>query len=333
MAKEKKTKDKVFELLESRNMNFISGQEIADTLYITRAGIWKAVKALREEGFNIEAVNNRGYRLVLDKDSLSTAGVENFLSEYKENGLQIEVFKEVTSTNDKAREFELSGCGDCVVISDYQSAGRGRRGRSFFSPKGMGLYISFLLHPDMDISRVTPVTCMAAVATARAIEKVTGKNPSIKWVNDLYLEDKKICGILTEGFTSIEDGSLSYIVVGIGINLYMPPSGFPEDIKKTAGVVFGEGQTEANIRNRLSASLIHEFMTLYRNNETKDYYEEYKSRLNLIGSYVKILSPDKQATGDYAYVTGIDKDFHLCVEYEDKSVGVLSTGEVSVVKY
>lgn len=326
-----KTKDKVLQLLEERNGTFISGQEIADTLFITRAGIWKAVKALRDAGINIEAVSNRGYRLVKETDILSKKSIDIKLTEA---GLNLEtfVYDEVESTNETARKYAQENDNDAVFISDYQTNGHGRRGRVFHSPKGTGIYMSLLIHPKVDVAKATSLTCMAAVAVCRAIEEFTDFNPKIKWVNDIFLEDKKICGILTEGHTSIEDGSLEYVIVGIGINLYLPRDGFPEEIRKIAGVLFEEGQTREDVKNSLSALIIENFHKLYSAGEEADYIEDYRSRSNLIGNYVKIVSPGASANS-YGKVLGIDDECHLVVEFDNGETKALSTGEVSVVKY
>lgn len=325
-----KTKDRVLALLEANNMNFVSGQEIADKLFITRAGIWKAVKSLREEGYCIEAVSNRGYRLVLEKDILLKEKIDELITD---TGLETIVLEETESTNDDARRLAMEGKSNLVVISDYQTRGKGRRGRSFLSPKGCGLYMSFLLHPTMDISKATRITCMIAVAAARAIEEVTGKYSFIKWVNDLYYNEKKIAGILTEGFTSIEDGTLSHVIIGIGINMYMPPEGFPEDLKDKAGVLMPEGQTSTDLRNRLCASIIKNFMSMYGLGEKADFLDEYRERSNLIGGYVKVIPSGLEPLKGYAKVLSIDDEFRLVVRHDNGEEEALSTGEVSVVKY
>lgn len=325
------TKENVLKLLSEHNSNFVSGQEIADTLYITRAGIWKAVNALRKDGYNIEAVTNKGYRLRLEKDILSLEGVQRNLDK---DGIEIKVnvYDEVASTNDLAKEYAVSHSDDIVMIANYQTKGRGRRGRSFFSPKGCGLYISFLLHPKTDIEKATQATCMAAVAVCKAIEKITGKDVKIKWVNDIFLDGKKICGILTEGATSLEDGSLSYMVIGIGINLYIPKDGFPDEIKNIAGVLFTEGELEEDMKNRLSAGIIRELTNLLGSGDINDYLEDYRSRSMLIGNYVKILNGGT-VSGGYGKVEGIDDECHLIVRRDNGEVEALSSGEVSVVRY
>lgn len=326
------TKEKVVKLLESRANEFISGQDIAEQLFITRAGIWKTIKSLQAEGYNIEAVTNKGYRLIKDEDSLTKGGVDRFLDEY---GTEIKtlVFDEVDSTNTLVKELADNGeNGDLVAIAGFQTAGRGRRGRSFFSPKGTGVYFSFLLHPFTDIAKATGLTCMAAVAVCEGVKKALNKETGIKWVNDIFYDEKKVCGILSEAFTSIEDGSLSYVVVGIGINVYEPAGGFPKEIKKIAGALLREGEKGKDVRNKLAAAVISEFMKLYNNPELP-YISMYRDRSFLIGNYVMINSNNPDDKKEYALVTGIDDDCHLLVKYDDGRTAALSNGEVSVVKY
>lgn len=326
------TKDKVKELLESKANEFVSGQDIAEQLFITRAGIWKAIKGLQAEGCNIEAVTNKGYRLIKDEDSLTKNGVDRFLAEY---GASIEtlVYDEVESTNNLVKEMADAGeTKDFVAIAGYQTAGRGRRGRSFFSPKGTGVYFSFLLHPFTDIAKATGLTCMAAVAVCEGVKKALNKDTGIKWVNDIFFEEKKVCGILSEAFTSIEDGSLSYVVVGIGINVYEPAEGFPKEIKKIAGALLKNGEKAKDVRNRLAAAVISEFMKLYNDSEI-NYIDAYRERSFLIGNYVMINSNNPDDKKEYALVTGIDDECHLLVKYDDGRTAALSNGEVSVVKY
>jgi len=327
-----KTKEKVLALLKENGNSFISGQDIAEKLFLTRAGVWKAIKALRESGYNIDAVNNKGYCLVTDSEVLSEANISAEI--IPDLSIKVITLEEVESTNNEARRFALDGVTeDLLIASDYQTKGRGRRGREFYSPKGTGLYMSFLVHPRTEISKATKITCMAAVAVCRAIKEVTGIDVSIKWVNDIFLEGKKIAGILTEGFTSMEDGSLSYVIVGIGINIYPPKGGFPPELKKIAGTIFASSAQTNDIKNSLCSSVINHFLTILQA-DNDDYVAEYRDRSCLMGHYVKIMQPDGRISDKgYAKVIGIDDDCHLLVQYENGTTDALSTGEVSVVKY
>ena len=220
-------------LLESEGES-LSGSALATRLGVSRTAIWKAAGLLREEGYVIEAGPNRGYRLISDNDRLSEPAIRRLLTGTG-FGTEIHLYSELTSTNDKAKELANAGAVDgTVVIADSQSAGKGRRGRSFFSPPGSGLYLSVILRPRLTGEQASRITSAAAVAAARAVERAAslpGGTVGIKWVNDLYIRGRKICGILTEAALDLESGLLDYAVLGIGINT--APISFPEELRRT----------------------------------------------------------------------------------------------------
>lgn len=332
-------KDQVLLLLEDQREVFLSGQEIAQKLSVTRASVWKAVKALQKEGYAIEAVNNKGYILKMAPDVLSAAYIEEGL---KKAGilLEVQVEKMVDSTNNVLKQYAAEGkAQDMVLLAEKQSAGRGRRGRSFYSPEGTGLYMSLLLHPKAGPEEGAMLTTLTAAAAAKAVEKIAKEPVQIKWVNDVWMRGRKISGILTEGSSSMEEGKLEYVVVGIGINLYEPPGGFPEDIKDVAGSVFTNDMQRENLRNRLAVEFLVSFMGYYKTFPARDYLEEYRKRSFVIGKRVRILTPGhgdiKAAKGfggdrEYAQVLGIDDACHLKVRYDDGTIELLSSGEISV---
>ncbi len=333
------TKDKVLEYLKESGAAFISGQQMAKDLDISRAAVWKAIKNLQSGGFNIEAVTNKGYRLVEHIDMPDGKKIKDYIDKLCEkdkkelNIPEILVFKETGSTNDLAKKFyEEDNDKELIIIAGSQTKGKGRRGRKFYSPDKTGLYISFLIHPELDYTKAILLTCMMAVAACRAIEQVTNVNAGIKWVNDIFCNEKKVAGILAEGSSSIEDGRFSYVVIGTGINLFMPYEGFPEEIKNTAGSVLSTS-FDNDTRNELYATLIYRFFELYRNPKDLSFVEEYKNRSVLIGNYVKINSYSAAKEKAYAKVIGIDDECRLIVEYDNKKTEALSSGEVSVVKY
>ena len=330
-------KDEVLLLLENHRGDFFSGQEIADLLSVTRASVWKAVKSLQKDGYGIEAVNNKGYTLKKAPDMLSAAFIAQKLNE---NGvlLKIHVEKKVDSTNNVLKQYVAAGeKQDMVLLAEEQSAGRGRRGRSFYSPEGTGIYLSLLLHPDATPEEGTMLTTLTAAAAAKAIEKIAGEPVQIKWVNDIWMRGKKIAGILTEGSASLEEGKLEYVIVGIGINLYEPCGGFPNELKDVAGSVFTSAFPKENLRNRLAVEFLVDFMKYYQAFPARDYLEEYRKRCFVIGKKVRILMPEgapgRAESGpgrEYAKALGIDDDCYLEVQYEDGVTEKLSSGEISV---
>lgn len=334
------TKEQVLALLKQNASGYLSGQQIANQLYLTRAAVWKAIKALQSEGYEIAAVTNRGYCL---KENTSLPDAEEIRRLLKRKWAarrevpEIIVYETVGSTNDCAREFaeqEISRC-EKIVIAGTQTSGRGRRGRSFYSPGQTGMYMSFLLYPDMEFARATRLTCMMAEAICRAVEEETGIETQIKWVNDIFYKERKVAGILTEGRTSMEDGSLMYVIIGAGVNLYQPAEGFPEELKGIAGSLLSE-RPDAGFMNRLYAAVIDHFFRLYDDPDANAFVEGYRRRSMLIGHYVKIMGyagSEKLPGSDYALVTGIDSDCRLQIRYDDGRTDALSSGEVSVVKY
>ena len=320
------TKEKLLALLEDSKGTFFSGEEIARTLQVSRAAVWKAVNALREDGYTIDAVTNKGYRLSPDSDILSPQGIRRFLKpEYR--GLNLTVLSTVPSTNALVREKANQGCPEgCVIVACEQTAGRGRYGRQFFSPVDSGVYLSLLLRPTAySPQQATCLTAAAAAAMCQAIEAVTGQQPGIKWVNDIFLRGKKVCGILAEAAVGLETGTLNYMVLGAGLNLYPPAEGFPEEIQSIAGSVLERSCPEA--KNRLVGEFLNRFWDFYSHPECRAYLEDYRARSLAIGQNVTVLSAGR-AVSAYAY--GIDDDFRLLVRYENGDTEALSYGEIRI---
>ena len=196
-------KSKILLLLEEKKGSAVSGQEIAEALSVSRSAVWKAINALKEEGHQIEAVPNKGYTLKKMSDVLSFEGIYPHLNdEFKD--IDLKVMGEVTSTNLLARESTLENGRPLVIIANSQTKGRGRKGRDFFSPPDTGIYMSFLLEPAKRFEETIRTTIAAAVAVKNALSKFTTKNVQIKWVNDIFADNKKVCGILTEAVTDLE---------------------------------------------------------------------------------------------------------------------------------
>lgn len=320
------TKEKLLALLEDSKGTFFSGEEIARTLQVSRAAVWKAVNALREDGYTIDAATNKGYRLSPDSDILSPQGIRRFLKpEYRD--LDLTVLPTAHSTNALVREKANQGRPEgCVIVACEQTDGRGRYGRQFFSPVDSGVYLSLLLRPTAySPQQATCLTAAAAAAMCQAIEAVTGQQPGIKWVNDIFLHGKKVCGILTEAAVGLETGTLNYMVLGAGVNLYPPVKGFPEEIQPIAGSVLERSCPEA--KNRLVGEFLNRFWDFYTHPECRTYLEDYRSRSLAIGQNVTVLSAGR-AVSAYAY--GIDDDFRLLVRYENGDTEALSYGEIRI---
>lgn len=263
------TKSRLLKLLEQEKGRYLSGEIFAEQLQVSRTAVWKAIQSLRQEGYEIQAVTNKGYALDKACDVLSAEAIQSGL-EHPE--VKVQVFREIASTSLAMKQMALESKlpHGSVVVANGQTKGKGRKGRDFYSPKNTGLYLSVLLYPDKTVRESLELTAQAAVAVCRAVEKCCKISLKIKWVNDLYLEEKKVCGILTEAVTDLETGEIEFVVVGIGLNLKSPEGGFPEKIQKKAGVVLAAG--EAVDRNLLAASIVNE---LLKETEKRGIPQEY----------------------------------------------------------
>ena len=321
-----RTKEILLSLLKAGNGAYISGEELAQRLSLSRASVWKAVSALRKDGYEIDAATNKGYRLSPQNDVLSTQGVRNYLSPALQ-GMAIEVLPVASSTNTILRQRALGAArSENVLIAASQTEGRGRRGRSFFSPADSGVYMSLLLQPEhYTAGQAEKLTAMAALAACEAIEAVSQKSAAIKWVNDIYIAGKKVCGILTEASFDLESGLVDSIVLGIGFNAYLPREGFPPGIAHTAGAIFEAAQPDG--KNRLAAAFLNHFWDAYSQGTPSDFAARYRRRNLAIGREVQVLSPMGAKT---AFALDVDDDCHLLVRYQDGSTAQLASGEISL---
>ncbi|HJD36524.1 MAG TPA: biotin--[acetyl-CoA-carboxylase] ligase [Candidatus Blautia ornithocaccae] len=320
------TKEKLLALFEADKGKFFSGEELAARLAVSRTAVWKAVNSLRKEGYEIQAVRNKGYSLSVSTDILSIQGVEKYLNP-EHSYIELEILPDIGSTNDYLREKAAQGKGEgYAVVAGAQTRGKGRTGRSFYSPADTGIYLSLLLRPkDCGPAQAVKFTTMAAVAACEAIEKVSHRSPQIKWVNDIYIDGKKVSGILTEASVSLENGSLEYVLLGIGINVYPPEKGFPQELRETAGSVFQERKSDG--KNQLTAGFLNRLMEIYTKEETGEYAEEYRKRSMVLGKRIQILTPEGEKG---ARALEIDKDCRLLVEYEDGNRELLRAGEIRI---
>lgn len=229
--------------------------------------------------------------------------------------------EETDSTNNYAKRISGEIKDDCLIIAKKQTAGRGRTGRKFFSPEG-GIYMSLLLHPCFPDGKTERITLMAAVAVSRALEAVFAVKPKIKWVNDIFLGGKKVCGILSEGVYNPEKGGFDYAVLGVGVNLSLPEGGFPEEIKKIAGAVCETADLKQ--RQMFIDRFVSEFFDIYENGA--DYMSEYKSRSFVLGKQIEYI---KDGVKNKAVAVDITADGELVVK-ENGKVYSLRSGEVKI---
>lgn len=325
-------KQQVLELLEQKKGDYISGSELAGIAGVSRNAVWKAIKSLQEEGYMIRAITNKGYCLQQENDILSVQSISKYLlPELK--CLRLEVHKTIDSTNLRAKEYAAKGEPEgLIVIAEAQTAGRGRMGRSFYSPPVSGVYISFLFRPKFTAQESLFLTTAAAVAAAETIEETSGQRAEIKWVNDVFCRGKKVCGILTEASVNVETNMLEYAVTGIGFNVREPEGGFPEEIREVAGPIFlheedyGLAENESEARSRIAAGMINHFWKYYEHLTERTFMTEYRNRSFLLGREIYTLSDPPI----YGRAVDVDEDGHLILETKDGKQHVLSSGEVSV---
>lgn len=323
-------KENIISILESNKGLFISGEKIANDLKVSRTAIWKAIKSLKNDGYNIHSVSNKGYALSKETDILSSKVIKNNMLKYADK-FNFIIHKTVASTNIIARELAINGAeSGTVVIAEEQTSGYGRNGKSFFSPYGTGIYMSIILNlkKEKKIFNSSFITTAAAMAVSKSIEEISNENTQIKWVNDVFINGKKVCGILTEGAFSFEDGKLDYAVIGIGVNVNFPKDGFPKELNNIAASINSKNNansnTKSDIRNILVAKILENLYDYYFNDV--NFYEEYKKRSFLIGKKVSININNKE---HIVKVLDIDKTFALVAEFQDGKIERIVSGSIN----
>ena len=320
------TKERVLDHLMRSRGESISGEELAGELGVSRNAIWKAVRQLREEGHDISATTNRGYTLASSGDSLTAAGIAAQLTG-PAACVRLDVRPEVTSTNTVLQAIAEAGEPEGYVLAaEQQTAGRGRLGRSFYSPPKTGVYVSLLLRPRFSAEESLFLTTAAAVAVAEAVEKASGKKAGIKWVNDVFIGEHKICGILTEASLDFETRMPKYAILGFGVNITQPKGGFPEEIRQVAASVF-DADPPTGARDALVADILNRFFALYTHLERREFMPEYRRRSILIGKEIEFLENGRQNSGT---ALEIDGQARLVIRDAGGNVRALSSGEVTI---
>lgn len=311
-------RDKIIYILEKNRGGFVSGQSIAESAGVSRSAVAKCVSQLKAEGFPIVSVNNAGHMLEKNCDILSESGIRASMDGF---GGLIKVLKIVDSTNSEAKRMIADGLSETAIIAaETQSAGRGRRGRSFFSPSKSGIYFSAVLHPDITLEDAASITAAAAVAVADSIKSATKKDPKIKWVNDIFIDGKKVCGILTEAISDFESGTVQAIVVGIGVNL--TTGEFPEEISAVAGSV------DENLnRCALIADIFSRLSALCSELPDKRFMNDYRNYSLVLGKPVTFT---RNGVTYSAVANSITDGGELEVTTDSGETMLLNSGEISI---
>lgn len=316
------TNEDILQILKQHQGTLITGSDIAKVLGITRSYVNKVIKELQIRGYEIQSENRTGYIYIGDTKVLDAGEIKKNLK----NKMDIVILDEVDSTNTYLKELAKNSTIDrMAVIADKQTGGRGRLGRSFVSNRGSGIYMSILLRPEISIHDAKKITCMASVATTRAIDKFTHAKTSIKWVNDIYLNQKKICGILTEGATSLEQNNMEYVIIGIGVDCYHQT--FDEELSKRVTTIEDElGITIS--RNALISEIINNITEYMDDFDAFSplFMKEYVEKSFLIGMNVELQKGNEMII---AKVIDINLDGELIVEDANRNRITYSSGEIT----
>ena len=318
-------KGEILKLLKE-TAGYISGQELCEKFGVSRTAVWKVINQLKEEGYEIEAVRNKGYILKGAADVLSKEELESTIHT-KWAVTQVAFFEETDSTNNEIRRLAEQGAPHgTLAVAERQLGGKGRRGRVWTSPAGVGIWMSMLLRPQIDPMAASMLTLVMALSTRRGIEKATGLKSEIKWPNDLVLNKKKICGILTEMSTELME--IQYVIPGTGINVNQME--FPDDIKATATslrIESGKIQKRSEIIAAIMEAFEGYYDTFIETQDMSGLIEEYNANLVNLGNEVCVLDP----AGEYRGVSeGINKEGALLVRLSDGTLKEIISGEVSV---
>ncbi|XVG95754.1 biotin--[acetyl-CoA-carboxylase] ligase [Eubacteriales bacterium KG127] len=340
------TRSDILQILMDEEVGYHSGQELGKRLNVSRNAVWKAIEQLRDDGYDIESRPRVGYRLVGGTHSIT----ESSICGHIKSPCKLYVFDTVESTNDfvSQHSHEIKEDKPLLVVANKQTSGRGRMGRKFFSPPGTGLYMSIGIKPKFAIDKALYTTIATAIAVCHAIEEVAPVKARVKWVNDIFLKNKKVCGILTEAAANLETGKIDKIIIGIGINCFAPAH-MPDDIKNIAGAVSKTRNSFS--RNELAGLVFENAMKIFKELEPKEnnptamfetptsgaggpkFLQDYRLRSNVLGKKISIY-PHQGAAPIAANAIDIDDNGGLVVEYMEgpkmRQIESLTTGEISI---
>jgi len=326
-------KYRILEELKNNISQFVSGEALSEVLKVSRTAVWKNIKELEREGYVIEASSKKGYRLISVPDVLNASEVgSGLLTRFI--GRNVQCFDVIDSTNNYAKRIAAEGCDEgTVVIADSQNSGRGRLGRTWNAPGKTGIWMSVVLRPDLPPESVQLITLGASVAVVSAIRKTLGVQAGIKWPNDLVLDGKKVCGILTEMNSEME--RVNFLVLGIGVNVNQLREDFPGDLIDTAtslkAYLMDKGVDTPDLkRSELIKSILFELEQIYdsiNSNRTEEIIEEWKRYSVTMGREVRVVSRSQEYSGVASDVTA---DGRLVIKCSDGTMREVLSGEVSV---
>lgn len=308
-------KSNILTALEQSRDGAVSGQALAQRFGVSRNAVWKAVTGLRAEGIDIQSTQNRGYRLAEAYDRATAEGISALLPE---TPLTVHAYDEVDSTNTQAKRLLAAGeAAPFLVVAEGQTTGRGRLGRTFFSPKGAGLYMTLALAPAQAVESALGVTAYAAVCVAEAVQRVCGRNLRIKWVNDLFLDGRKVCGILTEATTDVETGTVESLLIGIGLNLR------ETDVPDALQGVLGFLRPDGPVKNLLAAAIAQGLLAY--DPQSQAHLAVYRARSLTLGRRVTAAVLGGAING---MAVDVDDAGALLVQDDAGSVHAVRSGEV-----
>lgn len=319
-------RSKILDLLRSAPQGYISGEDIAGKLRVSRTAVWKHIRELKQAGYSIESHSRKGYALIEAPDLLLPNEIKHKLTS-RVLGCEINYYDEVDSTNNQAKLLAAKGAAEgAIVISEAQSGGRGRLSRGWVAPYAKGVWLSVILRPDFLPQDAPKCTLMAAVAVVKAVEKATGIKAGIKWPNDILYEGKKFVGILTE--MNAEMDKINYVVIGMGINVNFAPEDFTEDVRTTA-VSLSMIKGEKVSRLALLCEVLQQLEDAYRTAREKGFaqiLESWRQYSVTLGQEVNVIGHKETFAG---VAVDIDETGALQVKANDKIRTVLA-GDVSI---
>lgn len=319
-------KNKILKILKENSQDFISGEDISEKFNVSRSAVWKHINTLKEEGYEIESQSRKGYRLVSSPDILTLLEIEKYLNTGF-IGRDIYYFESLFSTNIKAKEIAMDVLEGTIVIAEEQTKGKGRLGRDWTSPKGKGIWMSIILKPKVDPTEVAKITLLGAAAVQQALKDIN-IDSQIKWPNDIIVQNKKVCGILTE--MSCELNRINYCIMGIGINVNLDKKDFQGELENKAISLKTVMGKEVD-RKLLLGNVLNEFEKLYipfrETGNISQAIEISRENSILIRKEVRIIKGEDERIGR---AIDIDDEGRLIVEFENGNTEAIFSGEISV---